>query len=299
MKELSFLDVFTVKDNDVNKYSERNKIHYLTALYAIEVLKILQPAHVNECIGYMYAVENNRKMDLLKETNWNAYASKNHKDIEVDVIFKSLEMITRLVEPFVNKSADTTLASTTIPLPREIARIILEEDLTDPNVMNTLELSVRHLNLSKDTDIYTHREDRYGYTQIVFDKVVEKFKPLLDKCKFSNTISVEKLRKDFNALTLHRYAIWLSCLYRLFYNFEKDYWDSFDDLFSCGCESNWCNQMTNVHVSKALQVPVAEPETVIGIVTAKKYQEPPLVKNRSAYLSLSERYLTLLYWHLN
>jgi hypothetical protein len=167
--------------------------------------------------------------------------------------------------------------------------------------MNTLELSVRHLTLENENDMFSTRENRYGYTQIAFERVVEKFKPLLDKCKFSNSISVEKLRRDFNALTIHRYAIWISCLYKLFYNFEKDYWDSFDDLFKCsgGVEtSSWANQMTNAFVNKALQVPVATPETVIGITTAKKYQEPPLVKNRSAYLSLSERYLTLLYMQL-
>jgi hypothetical protein len=250
---------------------------------------------------YMYAIENNKKMDLIKETNWNAFASKNHKDIEVDVIFKSLEMITRLVEPFTNKNADTSLAELTIPLPREIASTILHEDLTDPNVMNTLELSVRHLNHNANDKISTTPEDRFGYTQIVFEKVVEKFKPLLDKCKFSNSISEENLRKDFNALTLHRYAIWLSCLYRLFYHFEHDYWDAFDDLFRCGTcgeYDKWISTMNNPCVDRARNVPVAEPETVIGITTAKRYQEPPLVKNRSHYLSLSERYLTLLYMQL-
>ena len=304
MKELSFHNVFTPNEDCKSEtliWGKVNKIHYLTALYAIEVLKIIHPSHIDECIGYMYAIENNKKMDLIKETNWNAYAAKNSRDIETDITFKSLEMITKLVEPFISTDVDTRLAELTIPLPREVARTILYEDLTDPNVMNTLELSVRNLNLKAKDDIVSNPEDRFGYTQIVFEKVVEKFKPLLDKCKFSNSISEERIRKDYNALTIHNYAIWLSCLYRLFYHFEHDYWDAFDDLFrcsTCGEYDNWVNMMNNPFVAKARSIPVAVPETVIGITTAKKYQEPPIIKNRSSYLSLSERYLTLLYMQL-
>lgn len=304
MKEISFLDVFAkdTKDNGLpNLYGDHKaiRIKYLLAIYAIEVLKQIQPAHVDECIGYMYAVNHGETMHPDTTKGWNYYSARRCKDIESETIFNALDMISKLVEPFANKQADTTFAESTIALPQEIARVILNEDLTDPNVMNTLELSVRNLNLTESWergDIRGTSENIAGYTRIAFGEVVKKFQPLLDKCKFSNSISEERLRKDYNAYKLHEYAIWLSCLYRLFYTFEKDYWDTFDEVFKEHCPYERYAQ--NPYLKKAFLYPVAVPETVIGAVSDKKYQEPPFIKNRSSYISLSERYLSLLYWQL-
>lgn len=302
MREISFLDVFASDDKSPHYFGHEKyiKIKYLLAIYAIEVLKQLQPSHVDECISYMYAVDHGELLHPDVSKGWNYYSAKRCRDIESEVTFSALEMISKLVEPFTNKQANTELAETTIALPQEIARVILNEDLTDPNVMNTLELSVRNLNLTEswDTGDYNgSQHDLFGYTRIAFGEVVKKFQPLLDKCKFSNSISEERLRKDYNAYKLHEYAIWLSCLYRLFYTSTKDYWDTFDEIFNESCPYH--RSASNPYLKKAFLYPVAVPETVIGAVSIKKYQEPPFIKNRSSYISLSERYLSLLYWTLD
>ena len=152
--------------------------------------------------------------------------------------------------------------------------------------MNTLELSVRNLHLKEDLcdDNFTT-----SYAQLTLTQVIKCFDPLLKKCRFKN-LSEEKLLKDFNRYKLHEIGIWLSCLYRLFYTFKHDYWDTFDDFLEKGI-------ICPMAITKARHVPVSESEVAIGIVSDKRYSTPPLAQNRSDYLSLSDRYLVLLYNH--
>lgn len=278
-EQLKFKDIFY---KDHNSCIVTNLPKYLLGIYAIELIKHIEPTRVNSDVGYMYALEHG---DTLKaNTNWESYTAKNHKSIASEIIFQTLEMINLLIDPFVNPTVDTDNVFT-IKLPTEVARTLAHEDLTDPNVMNTLELSVRNLHQREDWC----SESVTSYAQLTMTQVIKCFDPLLKKCRFKN-LSEEKLLKDFGRDKLHTIGIWLSCLYRLFYTFKHDYWDTFDDLLNS-------NIICPMAITKARHVPVSEPEVAIGITSDKRYSIAPLAPNRSDYLSLSDRYLILLYNH--
>ena len=276
MVEIEFKDVF--KNGSVDTYK------YLTALYAIELIKRVYPNHVDESSAYMYAIAHNELLhpDFIKGKNY--YVAKRCRVIEEEVTFQVLEMVTKLIEPFKEDNSDSILASMdTIGLPGEVARVLLHEDLTDPNVMNTLELSVRNCH----SDIYEGTllpEGYSGLTKVRFSEVVKLFKPLLDSCKFTN-ISELRMKKDFNTKKLHDMGTWLSCLYRLFYPYTNDYWYVFEHEATIYPKA----------IDKAMNAPASTPEAVIGIVDNRNYSAPPCIKNRSGYLSVGERYLSCLY----
>lgn len=279
-EKLAFKDIFY---KTTYGQVEVNFKKYLLGIYAIELIKHMEPTRINSDIGYMYALERG---DTLTATNgWESYTAKNHKNIAAEIIFQSLEMVNLLIEPFINPAIDTDQVFT-VKLPQSVARIIAHEDLTDPNVMNTLELTIRNIHQKED---FCEFDSIGGFTKLTLTQVIKCFDPLLKKCKFKN-LSEEKLLKDYNRNKLHEIGIWLSCLYRLFYTFKRDYWDTFDDFIERGV-------ICPLAITKAKHVPVSEPETAIGIVSDKRYSVPPLAQNRSDYLSLADRYLILLYNH--
>lgn len=282
-EKLKFKDIFF---KNTYSHTELNVSKYLLGIYAIELIKHIEPTRVNSDVGYMYALTHGDLLSKDASNGWESYTAKNHKSIAAEITLQTLEMVERLIEPFTHPTIDTD-SVLSVKLPTEITRVLAHEDLTDPNVMNTLELSVRHLNLRND-DCHSNKESM-AYSQLTMTQVCKLFKPLFDKCKFRN-LSEEKLLKNYDRITLHRMGIWLSCLYRLFYTFNRDFWDTFDDFRAQG-------YICDVAVSKALRVPVAEPETAIGIISDERFTVPPLAINRSSYLSLAERYLSLLYNH--
>lgn len=279
-EKLAFKDIFY---KNVNSHISLNTMKYLLGIYAIELIKHIEPTRINSDIGYVYALEHGELMN--SATSWESYTAKNHKTIASEIIFQTLEMVNLLIEPFVDPVIDTDNVFT-ISLPTPVARTLAHDDLTDPNVMNTLELTIRNLHLRED---FCKTEYTSGYTKLTMAQVIKSFDPLLKKCKFKN-LSEERLLKEFNRDKLHQIGIWLSCLYRLFYTFKRDYWETFDDIL----ESNIICPMA---ITKARHVPVSEPEIAIGIVSDKRFKTPPLAPNRSDYLSLSDRYLILLYNH--
>ena len=278
MQEISFRDVF----NDETAAFFQHK--YLLAIYAIEILKLIQPTYVNAASGYMYAITHGELLNEDTARGWEAYASRKHKDIYIETTFQSLQMIDRLIQPFIDKTANVYKNLYTIGLPWDVARIIQNEDLTDPNVMNPLELSVRNIYFD-NVNNYTQSTDsqKHYSTKLAFKEVVRLFQPLLDTCKFTN-ISETRLLKEFTAFKIHQYGVWLSCLYRLFYPFSNDYWDEFDN-----CRYKDCI------IDRVLGFPAATPETVIGVIDNKQFIQPSITQNRTTYLTLAERYLVLLY----
>lgn len=286
-EKLKFKDIFF---NNIQSHVELNTRKYLLGIYAIELIKNIEPTRINSDVGYMYALEHGDLLSQAASKGWESYTAKNNKAISAEIILQSLEMVELLIEPFTKPTVDTDSVFT-VRLPMEITRVLAHEDLTDPNVMNTLELSVRHLHLKENMECprsSTSFENR-AFGRLTMTQVCKLFTPLFNKCKFKN-LSEERLLKDYNRNVLHHMGIWLSCLYRLFYTFDRDYWDTFDDFVSRG-------YICPMAISKALDVPVVEPETVIGIVSDRRFNTPPLSKNRSSYLSLAERYLSLLYNH--
>lgn len=282
MQEISFRDVFA----DETAPFAQNK--YLLAIYAIEILKLIQPTYVNAASGYMYAITHGELLSEDTTRGWEAYASRKHKDISIETTFESLQMIDRLVQPFVDKTANVYENLYTVGLPCDVARIIQNEDLTDPNVMNPLELSVRNIYFDSVNSYPQSTDSQKNYsTRLAFKEVVRLFQPLLDTCKFRN-ISETRLLKEFTAFRIHQYGVWLSCLYRLFYPYSDDYWDVFDN-------SNY----NDCIIDRVLGFPAATPETVIGVVNNKQFIQPSITQNRTAYLTLAERYLVLLYRDLS
>lgn len=285
MRELSF-NIFNSDDAISKGKPILNYMPYWTALCGLDLLRKVEPTIVDDCSGYMYAINNNdlRNPD---SNNWSTYAARHHKEIAKDTTFKALELITKLAEPF-NNIPNSNL--TTIPLTSDILRIITNDDLNDPNVMNTLELSVRHLNLVDEGSLWdpAYINNKTANTVIHYKKLLEYFKPVLDSCKIKQ-VSEDKILDYYPSRIIHQIAVGLSCLYRLFNKFEKSYWEEIDDVIqNRGFTSS-------IIIDKIASVPAISPETAIGITSDKIYTEPVIIKFKSSYMTLSEKYLYCVY----
>lgn len=291
MTELNFNSVFS-SSTEVNdkQFPPVQKLPYYTALCALDILRQVEPTIVNDCVGYMYAIDNNdlRNPDA---NNWSTYAARHHKEIVKDTTFKALELIYKLAEPFKNIKNENL---TTIPLTPDIVNIITTENLSDPNVMNTLELSIRYLNLVDEVSpIWYSKEDpqiRNGIanTVIHYSKVLEYFKPILNACNIKQ-ISEDKILDYYPSRIIHQIAVGLSCLYRLFNKTDKTYWEEIDDFI------NELLKFCSTTLNRVASVPAISPETAIGITTNKIYSEPVMIKFKSSYMTLPEKYIFLVY----
>lgn len=291
MAELNFNSVFS-SSTEVNdkQFPPVQKLPYYTALCALDILRQVEPTIVNDCVGYMYAIDNNdlRNPDA---NNWSTYAARHHKEIAKDTTFKALELIYKLAEPFKNIKNENL---TTIPLTPDIVNIITTENLSDPNVMNTLELSIRYLNLVDEVSpIWYSKEDpqiRNGIanTVIHYSKVLEYFKPILNACNIKQ-ISEDKILDYYPSRIIHQIAVGLSCLYRLFNKTDKTYWEEIDDFI------NELLKFCSTTLNRVASVPAISPETAIGITTNKIYSEPVMIKFKSSYMTLPEKYIFLVY----
>ena len=292
MVELSFKHIY----DDTRDAPMCRSYMQLLALHAIELLSIVEPSRVDEYSGYFYAINHGEVLNVGTH-GWAGYASRKHKEITEETTFCCLDMITRLLEPFDKALYSPTNQVFTSVLPKDIIRILTNEDLTDPMVIGNLNLAIkgvqysRKLNACMDEREDTREHDRLGAgTTINILKVIDYFKPLIDSCNFKN-MATPALLKKYTAIEIHRIASWLSCLYHLFdsasFSGYGDIWEHYDAMYH-----------DQFDIRKALSVPVATPETVLCITKFQSFNYPPLQANRSDYLSLSERYLVLLsaYW---
>lgn len=274
MAKISFDNLFDVYKNSVSIY-EIECPRYLTALFAIENLKQVQPQQVTPERGYMYAILHDNILNIDTSNGWGLYASQHYQDIKIETTVQCLNMIELLAAPF--KSNSYNKMCRTIGVPADVARIIQNEDLLDLNVVNTLELSIKNIPMVLEVG-----DIQYPHV-FTFGQIQKLFSPFLNTCVFKD-MSEEKLLKKYTRLCIYQYAVTLSCLYRLFYRQPRDYWDSSDAV-----------QFSNQTIGWVNTVPVIVPETVIGILEPIEFKAPPINNNVSTYLSLPQRYLALLY----